>query len=187
MIRASADRLGTPRRSSYSGVLSLSLRVTQDDSRSAKLNAFEHGLKLGKERGFIGSILVDTRPGEQRPPADVDDSDSGRALGLGPVTILGSVRYALGLGAPWCAVEVLCGGDGHQGRAVAVDGNLLLVRERRPVAGEPAKISQVVLGRRLRRGLSRPVQRDRQQESDSVECAFVFGGPCDPGQEGAGV
>ena len=37
------------------------------------------------------------------------------------------------------------GVDGHQGRAVAVDGNLLLVRERRPLAGQPAKISQVVL------------------------------------------
>jgi len=79
------------------------------------------------------------------------------------------------------------GGAGHQGRAVAVDGNLLLVRERRPLAGQPAKISQVVLGRRLRRGLPRPVQRDRQQESDSVGSAFVFGGPCVPGQEGAGV
>src|SRR2546430_17253928 len=135
MIRASADRLGTPRRSSYSGVLSLSLRVAQGDSRSAKLNAFEHGLKLGKERGFIGSILVDTRPGEQRPPADVDDSDSGRGLGLGPVTIPARVRYALGLGTPCCAVEGLSGGDGHQCRAVAADGDVRLVRERHPVAG----------------------------------------------------
>jgi hypothetical protein len=56
------------------------------------LNAFEHGLKLGKERGFIGSTLVDTRPSDQRPPADVDDSDSNCALGLEPVTILGRER-----------------------------------------------------------------------------------------------
>jgi hypothetical protein len=45
------------------------------------------------------------------------------------------------------------GGAGHQGRTVPVDSNLILVRERQPLAGQPAKISQVVLGRLLRRGL----------------------------------
>src|SRR6185312_2279061 len=74
----------------------------QEEVRSSvELNAFEHGLKLGKERGFIGSTRVDTRPGDQRPPADVDDSDSDCGRGPGPETIPASVRYALGLGAPY--------------------------------------------------------------------------------------
>lgn len=62
---------------------------------SANLNASKHPLEHGSER-LVGIVLVHPGPGEQRGPADIDDGQAEKEIGLRSKAALGSVGIAFG-------------------------------------------------------------------------------------------